>query len=493
VPEVRGGQLELLRRLARRAMVERGLAPDFPPEAMRQVDALRGPAEDPGGPGVIEDLRGLPWFSVDNEDSRDLDQLTAAEPLAGDTVRVRVAVADVDALVAVETPVDAHARQNTTSVYTAAGVFPMLPERLSTDLTSLNEAEDRLAIVISYVVDGEGAMTAPAVGRARVRNHARLSYPAVGAWLEGQAEAPAPLRAVDGLDEQVRLQDQAAQRLRQRRHEHGALELETLEPRAVVSGSEIKDLRAEEKNRAQELIEDLMIAANGAAAQFLAAQSFPSLRRVVREPKRWPRIVALAASYGETLPAQPDALALETFLLKQRKADPLRFPDLSLAVVKLLGRGEYVVERPGGAPTGHFGLAARDYLHATAPNRRYPDLVTHRLLKAALARAAPVYTVDQLSALAAHCTAQEDAAEKVERQVRKSAGALLLSRRLGQRFDAIVTGSSPKGTWVRVLKPPVEGKLVRGEEGLDVGDRVAVQLVDVDVERGYIDFIRDGD
>jgi exoribonuclease-2 len=488
--EVRGGQLELLRRLARRAMVERGLEPDFPPEAVRQVDALRGPAEERGQP--VEDLRGLPWFSVDNEDSRDLDQLSAAESLASGAVRVRVAVADVDALVAAATPVDAHARRNTTSVYTAGGVFPMLPERLSTDLTSLNEAEDRLAVVISYAVDRDGAMTAPAVGRAQVRNHARLSYPSVGAWLEGQAPPPEPLRAVAGLDAQVRLQDQTAQRLRDRRHEHGALELETLEPRAVVSGSQLTDLRAEEKNRAQELIEDLMIAANGAAAQFLASRSYPGLRRVVREPKRWPRIVALAASYGETLPDQPDPVALESFLLERRKTDPLRFPDVSLAVVKLLGRGEYVVERPGGEPTGHFGLAARDYLHATAPNRRYPDLITHRLLKSALAGTAPAYAVDDLSALAAHCTAQEDAAEKVERQVRKSAAALLLSRRVGQRFDAIVTGSSAKGTWVRVLRPPVEGKLVRGEEGLDVGDKVAVQLVDVDVERGYIDFIRAG-
>jgi VacB/RNase II family 3'-5' exoribonuclease len=487
--EVQGGQLEVLRRLARRAMVERGLEPDFPPEAVRQVDALRGPAQESGP--AVDDLRGLPWFSIDNEDSRDLDQLTVAEALDGDSVRVRVAVADVDALVAVATPVDAHARQNTTSVYTAAGVFPMLPERLSTDLTSLNEGEDRLAVVISYVVDGEGATAAPAVGRAHVHNHARLTYPTVGAWLEGQASAPPALAAVAGLDEQVRLQDRAAQRMRERRHEHGALDLETLEPRAVVSGSQVTDLRADEKNRAQELIEDLMIGGNGAAAQFLAGRSFPSLRRIVREPKRWPRIAALALSYGEKLPEQPDAVALETFLLKQRKADPLRFPDLSLAVVKLLGRGEYVVERPGGASTGHFGLATRDYLHATAPNRRYPDLITHRLLKAALGGTAPPYSIDELSALAVHCTSQEDAAEKVERQVRKSAAAMLLSRRIGQRFDAIVTGSSPKGTWVRVLKPPVEGKVVRGEEGLDVGDRVAVQLVDVDVERGYIDFIRD--
>ncbi|HEY3121931.1 MAG TPA: ribonuclease catalytic domain-containing protein, partial [Vicinamibacteria bacterium] len=451
--EPRGGQLELLRRLARRAMVERGLEPDFPPDAVRQVDALSGPAQAP--PAAVPDLRSLPWFSVDNEDSRDLDQLTAAEDLGGGRVRVRVAVADVDALVAIETPVDQHARQNTTSVYTAGGVFPMLPERLSTDLTSLNEHEDRIAVVISYVVDGGGATTVPEVGRAQVHNHAKLAYPAVGAWLEGQAPPPPAVAAVPGLDTQIRLQDQAAQRLRQSRHERGALELETLEPRAVMSGSELTDLRAEEKNRAQELIEDLMIAANSTAAQFLASRSYPSLRRVVREPKRWPRIVALAASLGESLPEAPDAVALEGFLLKRRKADPLRFPDLSLAVVKLLGRGEYVVEPPGGSSTtGHFGLAVRDYLHATAPNRRYPDLVTHRLLKAALSGAPPPYDVGRLGALAAHCTTQEDAAEKVERQVRKSAAALLLSRRIGQRFDAIVTGSSPKGTWVRVLRPP---------------------------------------
>jgi exoribonuclease II len=491
VSEVRGGQIELLRRLARRAMVERGLEPDFPADAVRQVDALSGPAQAP--PAAVTDLRSLPWFSIDNEDSRDLDQLTAAEDLGGGRVRVRVAVADVDALVAVETPVDQHARENTTSVYTAGGVFPMLPERLSTDLTSLNEHEDRIAVVISYVVDRGDPTAAPEVVRARVHNHAKLAYPAVAAWLEGQAPPPPAVVAVPGLDAQIRLQDQTAQQLRESRHERGALELETLEPRAVVSGSQLTDLRAVEKNRAAELIEDLMIAANSTAAQFLVSRSSPSLRRVVREPKRWPRIVALAASLGERLPEAPDPVALERFLMKRRQADPLRFPDLSLAVVKLLGRGEYVVEKPGGSPTGHFGLAVRDYLHATAPNRRYPDLVTHRLLKAALSGAPPPYDIGQLGSLAVHCTTQEDAAEKVERQVRKSAAALLLSHRIGQRFDAIVTGSSPKGTWVRVLRPPAEGKMVRGEEGLDVGDQVAVQLIGVDVERGYIDFARAGD
>ncbi len=315
----------------------------------------------------------------------------------------------------------------------------------------------------------------------------------VAAWLEGNGSMPEAVAAVPGLEANLRLQDAVAQKLRTLRHEHGALDLKTIEARAVFDADQIQDLAAEEKNRAKELIEDFMIAANGVTARFLADKGFPSLRRVVRTPKRWERIVELAAEVGERLPARPDARSLALFLARRQAADPLRFPDLSLAVVKLLGVGEYVVELPGQAAPGHFGLAVKDYTHSTAPNRRFPDLITQRLVKAALAGAPPPYGADELVALATHCTAQEDAANKVERQVAKSAAALLLSSQVGERFDAIVTGAADKGTWVRIFNPPVEGKVVEGSAGLDVGGRVRVQLIHTNVERGFIDFRRVGD
>ena len=482
-----GKQRATLRRIARRAMLERGLLPDFSQDALAELSAIRAPAAGDGG---VRDLRSFPWASIDNDDSRDLDQLTVAEKLPGGFVRVLVAIADVDALVGKGSAIDGHARTNTTSVYTAGGIFPMLPERLSTDLTSLADREDRLAVVIEMTVAADGSLTASDVYRAAVRNCAKLAYNSVAAWLDGQGPRPAPVASVPGLDANVRLQDEVAQKLKALRHEHGALDLQTLEARPVFDVDEIRDLEVEEKNRARELIEDLMIAANGVTARFLEARRLPSLRRVVRSPKRWDRIVEVAAHLGEALPPQPDPRALAGFLAKRRVADPLRFPDLSLTVVKLLGAGEYVVEMPGQAAPGHFGLAVRDYTHATAPNRRFPDLLTQRLLKAALTGDAAPYTEDELAELAGHCTLQEDAANKVERQVAKSAAAMLLASKVGQRFDAIVTGASPKGTWVRVLRPPVEGKLVTGFEGLDVGHRLRVELAATDVERGFIDFKR---
>jgi len=472
--------------IARRAMIEHGLEPDFPSDALRQVAALRGPATD----GVARDLRALPWASIDNDDSRDLDQLTVAEALADERVRVLVAVADVDALVAKDSPADGHARRNTTSVYTAARIFPMLPERLSTDLTSLADQQERLAVIVEFVVESDGALASSDVYRARVVNHAKLAYPSVGAWLDDKGPMPPAMAAAPGVDAQIRLQDRVAQILSERRHEHGALELEVLEPRAVMRDGDVVDLAVQTSNRATQLIEDFMIAANGVTARWLAARGLPTLRRVVRSPERWEKIRALAAGFGATLPGTPDAKALCGFLVQRRKADPLRFPDLSLSVVKLLGRGEYVVQRAGETGPGHFGLAVSDYVHSTAPNRRFPDLVTQRLLKAALDGAHPAYADDELGALAEHATVQEDAANKVERQVRKSAAAQLLASRVGERFDGVVTGASDKGTWVRVLNPPVEGKVVRGAAGLDVGDRVAVRLVGVNVERGFIDFER---
>ena len=366
----------------------------------------------------------------------------------------------------------------------------MLPEKLSTDLTSLGEGQERLAIVIEMTLGAEGVVGASDVYRATVRNHAKLAYNGVAAWLDGTAPAPARIAAVPGLEEQLRLQDRVAQAMKEHRHQHGALSLETVEARAVFDGEVLADLRAEQKNRAKDLIEDFMVGANGVTARFLDAKRFPSVRRVLRSPERWDRIVALAEALGERLPNQPDGVALEAFLRKRRAADPARFADVSLSVIKLLGRGEYAVDLPGQSPVGHFGLAVQDYTHSTAPNRRFPDVITQRLLKAALAGRAVPYTNDELEALARHCTQQEDAATKVERQVRKSAAALLLESRIGERFEAFVTGASEVGTWVRITHPAAEGKLVRGYHGLDVGDRVRVELVSTDVERGFIDFAR---
>ena len=477
-----------LQGIARRAMVEHGLLPDFSPAALAETEASAKAAAQ-AGPS-IRDLRGLLWASIDNDDSRDLDQLTVAQPMADGVVKILVAVADVDATVKEGSAIDAHARTNTTSVYTAAEVFPMLPEKLSTDLTSLGEGQERLAIVIEMVVAPDGAHTGSSVYRAVVLNRAKLAYNAVAVWLEGRGPAPQRLAAVAGLDEQLRVQDRVAQAMRNLRHQHGALSLQTLEARAVFDGDVLADLVPDEQNRAKELIEDFMIAANGATAKFLEQKGCPSLRRVLRTPERWERIVEVAAGLGERLPTEPSARALEEFLAKRRQADPARFPDLSLSVVKLLGSGEYVVEPPGQRADGHFGLAVKDYTHSTAPNRRFPDLVTQRLVKAGIDDRPVPYGNDELNALARHCTDQEDNAAKVERQVRKSAAAQLLTSRIGEQFDAIVTGASEKGTWVRILQPPVEGKVVRGFEGLDVGDRVRVQLIHTDVEHGFIDFVR---
>ena len=471
-------------------MEQRGLEPDFPPAAIAEAERLQ--PEKPGRDSSIRDLRELLWSSIDNDDSRDLDQLEVAEAQDGDAIRLRVAIADVDALVRLGSAVDDHARTNTTSIYTAARVFPMLPERLSTDLTSLNDGEDRLAIVIEMTVSADGSLANSDIYRAWVHNRCKLAYDAVAAWLEGDGPMPPRMADVPGIDEQVRLQDQAASRLRALRYEQGALDLDTPETRPVFVDGVVTDLREDRQNRAKELIEDFMVAANGVTARYLDGHGLPSLRRVVHTPKRWPRIVQLAAELGGHLPEEADARALNLFLEGRRREDPDGFPELSLSVIKLMGPGEYAVDPPGGEPPGHFGLAVRDYTHATAPNRRYPDLITHRLLKAAFAGKPAPYAMDELAELARHCTLQEDAANKVERQVRKSAAALLIQSRVGDTFDAIVTGASEKGTWVRTFRHPVvEGRLERGFEGLDVADRVRVRLVSTDVERGFIDFVRE--
>ena len=474
-------------RIATEVMAERGLEPEFPRAVQAQLDTITGPGRDDDP--QIRDLGALPWCSIDNDDSLDLDQLTACEPLAAGAVRVFVAVADVDAVVTRGSAIDTHAWTNTTSVYTSARVFPMLPERLSTDLTSLNPGQDRLAIVTEMVVAADASITQATVYRATVRNQAKLAYDAVSAWIDGDGALPDAARAAAGMAVQLRTQDEVAQRLRLRRQAQGSLELETFQPRAVFDGERVVDIQLQVQNRARQLIEELMIATNECSARFLARAGGASLRRVVRSPERWLRIVEVAAKFGESLPKTPDSGALSAFLARRHRADPLRFPDLSLVVVKLMGSGEYVVERPGVAPIGHFGLAVRDYTHSTAPNRRFPDLITLRMVKAVLAGRQPPYSLAELEALAEHCTVQEDAAQKVERRMRKSEAALLLESHVGQPYDAIVTGRSETDTWVRIFAPPAEGRLEAGSRGLDVGQKIRVKLVSTDAERGFIDFV----
>ena len=477
---------DTLERIARRVMVERGFQTDFSTEALNQLANIQ---EIQSATGVaVKDLRKLPWASIDNDDSLDLDQLTVAEALPDNAVRIRVAVADVDILVKRDTPIDGHAHQNTTSIYTAGKTFPMLPDKLSTDLTSLSFNEDRPAIVIDIVIDDAGELKSSDIYPAMVHNYAKLAYSSVGAWLEGTGPVPDPITAVPALADNLRMQDRLAQKLKARRHEHGALDLQTVEARPVFEGDVIKDLQAETKNRATELIEDFMIAANDVTARFLHDKQVPSLRRIVRVPKRWDRIVEIAAHLNYQLPAGPDSKALNLFLTAQKAANPVAFPDLSLAVIKLLGSGEYVVELPNETAPGHFGLAVQDYTHSTAPNRRFPDLITQRMLKTTLGVSPMAYKQDELVELAAHCTQKEDDAKKVERQVAKSAAAMLLSNRIGDQFDAICTGAADKGTWVRVFKPPIEGRLISGFQGVDVGARLKVRLIRTDVEKGFIDF-----
>ena len=483
-----------LHQIAVEAMRSRGLLPAFTPQALQEAEAAR--QASPERDSTILDLRHLTWFSIDNDDTRDLDQLSVAEPLAGGVTRLMVAVADVDTLVRPGGAVDDHAAANTTSVYTAAGIFPMLPEVLSTDLTSLHEGQERLAVVVDMQVEEDGTVAESTIYRALVHNRAKLTYDAVSAWLDGSAPPPPQIASVPGLEDQVRLHDTVAKQLRQWRQTRGALNVNTLSARPVFKDGQLTDLQPDEKNRAKDLIADLMIAANGTTARFLAGKGFPSLRRFLQAPRRWDRIALLASRHGVELPAAPDALALDRFLSARRAADPAGFADLSLAVVKMLGSGEYAAgpampaDAAGTSELGHFGLAVNDYAHSTAPNRRFPDLVTQRLLKAALAGEAPPYSAGQLTEIAKHCTLQEDNASKVERQVLKAAGAWLLQGRIGDAFDAIVTGAAAKGVFVRISSPLLEGRVVKGFEGLDVGDHLRVRLLSVNAEKSFIDFER---
>ena len=469
-------------------MREQGFEPDFPPAVVQQVRAIGAHPPRVVPSAGVKDLRNLLWSSIDNDESRDLDQVEVVEALGDGRTRVLIGIADVDHFVPKRSPIDQYAAFETTSVYTGVRTFPMLPPELSTEATSLNEGGERAVVVTEFVVDAEGDVSEGRVYPALIRNHARLTYNAVGAWLEGQGPAPDAIAKSADLAEQVRLQDAAAQRLRRERYRNGALDIETIEMRAVLMDARVVGVERQEKTRATELIEDFMIAANGVVARTLDTVS--SIRRIVRTPKRWDRIVALAAEQGGHLPAEPNSKALNDFLSSRRVADPDHFADLSLAVIKLMGPGEYVLERPEDPDQGHFGLAVEDYTHSTAPNRRFADLVTQRILKALSVGTTPPYSDDELTKIAADCTTKADAARKVERAMAKRIAAVAMASRVGEEFDAIVTGASPKGTFVRVLRPHVEGMLVRGKEGVDVGDRVRVKLVRADVNSGFIDFAR---
>jgi VacB/RNase II family 3'-5' exoribonuclease len=469
---------------ARRAMITNGFQPDIPAAVASEVSKAVEPTAAMAG--AVQDLRALPWSSIDNDSSRDLDQLEVAEKLPNGDVRVRVAIADVDGTVTKGSATDQFAALNSTSVYTGVSTFPMLPDQLSTHLTSLGQNDDRPSVVIEFVVGSDGDLKSHTVFLARVKNQAKLAYSTVGAWLDGHGTLPAS--ATSAIQDQLRLQDSVAQTLRANRARRGALSLETIEAQSVVRADQTISVELVQKTRASHLIEDFMIAANVAMAQFLDEHNSPSIRRIVRTPERWDRIVALAASLGEKLPAAPDSAALEAFLTKRHAADPDHFPDLSLSIVKLIGPGEYALHLPGSADAGHFGLATHDYTHSTAPNRRYADLVTQRLLKAVLAGQPCPYSTEELTTIAAHSTEREDAARKVERQVRKEVAAVSMAPHVGESFDAIVTGANEKGTYVRVLSPPVEGRVMHGAQGLDVGDRTRVKLVSTDPAKGFIDF-----
>jgi exoribonuclease II len=476
--------------LARQEMIEKGFQPDFPPEVRRQVEAIRAHPPAAAADGAVQDLRGLPWSSIDNDTSRDLDQIEMAERLPDGAIRLRIGIADVDSAVNSGTPIDRHAAGQCTTVYTGVKNFSMLPEELSTNLTSLNEHGDRLSLVIELAVAPDGSVQDGAAYRAVTRNAAQLAYSSVGPWLEDRRGAPEKLAASQELQAQLRLQDEAAGKLRDQRHRHGALDLDRPEPEAVLADGQVRSIQVRPHNRASQLIEDFMIAANGVIARLLRQRQVSAIRRVVKTPERWDRIVALAARTGERLPDEPDPGALNRFLVKRRAADPVHYADVSLAVIKLLGPGEYVLERPGDPVEGHFGLAVSDYTHSTAPNRRFADLVTQRLVKAAAAGRPAPYADGDLERIARDCTLREDAARHIERDMHKRIAAVALHDRVGETFHAVVTGVTHKGVFVRVLSPPVEGRLMRGERGLDVGDKIAVRLLSTDPVRGYIDFAR---
>ncbi|HZS48380.1 MAG TPA: RNB domain-containing ribonuclease [Blastocatellia bacterium] len=479
-----------LKAAARQEMLNHGFQPDFPDDVKEQLERLRSNPPDVKAKDGTRDLRNLLWSSIDNDTSRDLDQIEVAERLPNGATRILIGIADVDVYASKGSAIDRHANEEGTTVYTGVENFSMIPEELSTGLTSLLQDVDRLCVVNDFVVDGNASIVSGIAYRALVRNHAQLTYSSVGPWLEGKADPPSKVAQSNELHDQLKLQDEVAQRLRAARHRMGALDIDSIETSPVFSDGQIAGIKVAQKNRASQLIEDFMIAGNGVIARMLSSMNFSSIRRVVKKPERWDRIVELARGLGESLPPEPDSAALNAFLERRRSIDPVHSVDLSTAVVKLMGPGEYAVERPGGPGQGHFGLAVHDYTHSTAPNRRYADLVTQRLVKAALASQHSPYTDDELDAIARNCTLKEDAARKVERNMRKRIAAVALGDRIGATFRAVVTGVTPKGTFVRTLDPPADGLVVRGQEGLDVGEQIRVRLVATDPHRGYIDFVR---
>jgi exoribonuclease-2 len=477
-----------LKALAEEIMREHGFEPEFPEAAREQLAGILAAARSSNSFEPGRDLRGLLWSSIDNDTSRDLDQIEVAQPLSSGEVKVLIGIADVDAFVPKSSPLDDHAAREATTVYTGVRNFSMLPEELSTGASSLLEGQDRPALVVEFVVASDGSVGSGAAYPALVKNQAQLTYDAVGSWLQQTAAAPPKVARSAEVERQLKLQNEVGQVLSRQRVAHGALDIDSHELHPVLVSEQLVDLRRQEKNSATELIENLMIAANGVVARLLEKVS--SLRRIVKTPERWDRIVQLAAARGQSLPPQPDSKALNNFLIHERAAEPDHFADLSLAVIKLIGPGEYVLERPGDPAPGHFGLAVQDYTHSTAPNRRFADVVTQRLLKAYLAGKPIPYSDEELAMVAQNCTGREDAARKVEREVSKRLAAVLMSDRIGEVFDAVVTGVTPHGRFVRVLKPHVEGLLAHGFEGVDVGDKLKVRLTRTDVARGYIDFAR---
>jgi exoribonuclease-2 len=472
---------------AHQAMIANGFEPEFSTgvvDQLKQIEAQRAPIVD----GSIKDLRELLWSSIDNASSRDLDQIEYAERLPNGDIRVMVGIADVDVRVAKDSPIDSHAAKNTVTVYTQSKIFPMLPEELSTDITSLNENQDRFAVVADMTVNENGDVPESTFYRARVRNQAKLAYEDVGDWLDNNGQMPSAIANAPHLQAQIELQKEAAERLHTYREAKGALEFESIESEAVVENGQIKGIRSIVPNSARRLIENFMVAANVEMAEFLENRNSVSLRRVVKVPERWDGIVKIAAQFGEALPEQPDQAALAAFLEKRRTADPEHFPDLSLSIIKLIGRGEYVVQRPGEDAGGHFGLAVQDYAHSTAPNRRFTDIVVQRLVKAILENAPSPYTAEELDAIVEHANVQERAARKVERKVRKIVAASVMKKHIGENFDAIVTGVTPSGTFARILRPPVDGRIVKGERGLEVGEKIDVRLLAANPNNGFIDF-----
>lgn len=473
---------------ARKVMIENGFEPDFSSAAIEQAMRIDGRIE--AVKGEVRDLRSLRWSSIDNATSRDLDQVEWAEKLDSGDIRVLVGIADVDSKVEKDSPIDRRARQNTVTVYTQSAIFPMLPERLSTDITSLNESEDRVAVVAEMIVKQNGDVPESTFYRAVVCNRSKLAYEDVGDWFDNGGATPEALLRDDELKYQIELQKEAATRLHLYRQKKGALEFESIESQAVVENGEIRGIRSVTSNSARRLIENFMVAANVEMAEFLENHGSLSLRRVVKTPEHWGRIVTIAAELGESLPNEPDQPSLAAFLESRRNADPEHFPDLSLSIIKLIGSGEYVVQRKGEDAGGHFGLAVDDYAHSTAPNRRFTDIVVQRLVKAIIEERGAPYSGEELDAIASHANLQEKAARKVERKMRKIVAASVMRRHIGESFDAIVTGASNKGTYARILRPPIDGRIVRNERGLEVGEKVRVKLIDADPRNGFIDFAR---